>query len=220
MSPEENKILFRRYIEEVWNKGNPYAVKEFVAPDYVFHTEAPGPGNDAEILCLVVVVMREAFPDAVWTIDDLVAEDDRVAGRVTLRGTHQGEYMGLAPTGKPVTIQESHFVRFAQGKIVERWQVVDNLSFMTQLGLATLRPSRRSSKRLFVAWRAGDEATFNAVKNSLRLQPDSSVPPPPSARVTCPARCGALRAWRSRPAGVSVGRRAITAAGSARVGTS
>ena len=80
-------------------------------------------------------LFRSAFPDLKLTVEDMIAEGDKVAVRIVTRGTHEGELMGIAPTGRTVTINEQHVVHFANGKITEHWGVEDNLGMMEQLGV-------------------------------------------------------------------------------------
>jgi predicted ester cyclase len=82
----------------------------------------------------VFMLLHSAFPDLQIEIEDLIAEGDKVVGRVTARGTHQGAFMGIAPTGKPVSFNAIDVVRIAGGKIVERWSQADNLALLQQLG--------------------------------------------------------------------------------------
>ena len=81
------------------------------------------------------VKYRATFPDVRITIEEMIAEGDKVAIRIVARGTHKGDLMGIAPTGRAVTVNEQHFVCFADGKIVEYWGVEDNLGMMQQLGV-------------------------------------------------------------------------------------
>ncbi len=134
MSVEENIANVRRLNDEVWNKGNLAVVDELVTPDYVFHgpeTEIKGP----EGLKQYIAAMRTAFPDLHMTIEDMVAEGDMVAARYTARGTFKGEFMGIAPTGKQMTLPNTAFARFKGGKQVEVWPYMDTLAWYKQLGV-------------------------------------------------------------------------------------
>ncbi len=135
MSVEENKAMYRRYIEEVWNKGNLAVLDEIFAPNYVIHEPLPTGLPQIEALKQRVTMIRTAFPDHQFTIEDMVAEGDKVVARLTIRGTHKGEFMGIAPTGKQLTVREIEFVRFEGGKLAELWPLVDNLGMMQQLGV-------------------------------------------------------------------------------------
>jgi predicted ester cyclase len=133
MSTEDNKALFRRWCEVI-SENRLDRVEEIIAPDEVDHALPPGVPAGLEGVKLVFRLLHTAFPDLHIQIDDLVAENDKVVGRVTARGTHQGEFMGIAPTGKPVSFNAIDVVRIAGGKIVERWSQVDNLGLLQQLG--------------------------------------------------------------------------------------
>ena len=133
MSTEENKALARRWMEEIWGKGNVAAVDELFAPDFVFHYAPPEVAPDREAYKQTVTMLCAAFPGPV-TIEDMVAEEDKVAVRWTWRGTHTGEFWGIAPTRKQVTMTGISIIRIVGGKIVEEWGESDNLGFMQQLG--------------------------------------------------------------------------------------
>ena len=132
---EENKALFRRATEEVFNKGNLDAIDEFMAPDMVDHSLVPGQDPGPEGFKKLVTMFRAAFPDLHSTVEDLIAEGDKVVGRMTTRGTHQGEFMGIAATGKQIEFSEIHIIRIAGGKAVEHWGISDDMGMMQQLGV-------------------------------------------------------------------------------------
>jgi steroid delta-isomerase-like uncharacterized protein len=134
MSAEDNKALIREVIEEVWNRGNLAAVDRYFAPDYVDHTPFPGQGPGPEGYREVVTAIREAFPDLHLTLGDILGEGDKVAFRYTMEGTHQGDFMGMPPTGKPFSVTGMIIARVDDGKAVERWANLDTLSLMQQLG--------------------------------------------------------------------------------------
>ena len=136
MSTEQNKALSRRFMEEVVNRGNISLVDELVAPDFVEHEELPPgitPGREA--IKQLPAIFRSAFPDFKVTIDDLIAEGDKVVVRTTWSGTHKGEFMGLAATGKGVSFGVIDIIRIAGGKFVEHWGQMDNMGMMQQLGV-------------------------------------------------------------------------------------
>ena len=122
---EENKALMRRFYEEAFNRGNLGIIDELAAANFVDHAPFPGQGPGTVGLKESFASMRAAFPDIHVTVDQMVAEGDKVATHITIRGTHRGEFMGVAPTGQPVTGRVSDVVRFAGGKAVERWGVED-----------------------------------------------------------------------------------------------
>ncbi len=131
---EENKALLRRYTDEVVNKGNLDAADEMVAPGYVHH-QPPNPDQHGiDRFKQLVVDLRTAFPDIHVAIDDQIAEGDRVATRITIRGTHLGEFLGVAPTGRKVEMKGIAIDRCSDGKIVEGWECSDALGLMRQLG--------------------------------------------------------------------------------------
>ena len=135
MSTEQNKALVRRWIEEVFVKSNWGLIDELVAPDFVQHDPAPGQAPGAEGLKQVAPGWRRAFPDNWIEIVDMIAEGDKVAFRIHTGGTHQGEFKGIAPTGKRYDITETHIVRVSGGRIAEQWGLEDLLTLMQQLGV-------------------------------------------------------------------------------------
>ncbi|NOZ72830.1 MAG: ester cyclase [Chloroflexi bacterium] len=137
MSTQANKALVRRLIEEAWNQGNLGVIDELVSPDYVLHIDAPGPPG-REGYKRDVLMHRTAFPDLRFTIEDMVAEGDKVALRATLYGTHKGEYIGIAPTGQAITLTAISIRRIEKGQIAEEWVELDMLGLLQQLGVAPL----------------------------------------------------------------------------------
>jgi steroid delta-isomerase-like uncharacterized protein len=136
MSTEQNKALVHRLIEEVFNRGNISLVDELMAPDFVEHEELPPgipPGREAPKQ--MTTIFRSAFPDFKATIDDIVAEGDKVVIRQTWSGTHKGEFMGIPPTGKSVSFGVIDIIRIAGGKFVEHWGQMDSMGMMQQLGV-------------------------------------------------------------------------------------
>ena len=131
MSTEENKALVRRWFEEVVNKGNLDVLDEICAPTYVEAGDVVGPEGPKQYFTEI----RTASPDFHITVEDMIAEGDKVAVRWTFRGTHKGEYMGIAPTGKQVTVTGITIWCIADGKFVESWENKDDLGLMQQLGV-------------------------------------------------------------------------------------
>jgi predicted ester cyclase len=144
VSTEENKAIFRRYIEEVPNQGDLEAVDE-IFDRYIAHqpdgsTLERGP----EDVKRFTEEYRSAFHNMSLSIDDQIAEGDKVMTRVTLRGTHLGELRGMAPTGKEIEIKGVGIFRFSEeGKVVESWDALDQLSLMRQSIEQELRVARR-----------------------------------------------------------------------------
>jgi steroid delta-isomerase-like uncharacterized protein len=137
MSTEENKAVARREMEEVFNHaGNLDAAEEIYAPDYVGHEPTTGDIQGLEAAKQFAVAYRNAFPDLETTIEDQIAEGDKVVTRFTARGTHQGEMEGLGPpTGNRMEVTGITIEQFSDGKIVEDWTNFDALGMMQQLGL-------------------------------------------------------------------------------------
>jgi steroid delta-isomerase-like uncharacterized protein len=132
---DSNKNSIRRLFEEVWNKGNVAVVDELFAPAYAHHDpSSPDLGHGPEGEKRRATLYRSAFPDLRFTVEDVIADGDRVVARYSARGTHKGELNGIAPTGKQVNVSGVSIVRFANGKIVEGWANWDALGLMQQLG--------------------------------------------------------------------------------------
>jgi steroid delta-isomerase-like uncharacterized protein len=132
MSVEENKAIFRRIVEEGFNKGNLAIVDELVATNHVNHTDnVHGPEEYKQF----ITMYRTAFPDLHMTIEDQIAEGDKVVNRWTSRGTHKGDLMGIPPTGKQTTVTGMYVARIIGGKIVEEWGNLDALGMMQQIGV-------------------------------------------------------------------------------------
>jgi len=109
-------------------------IDEIFDPEVRIGTPLPIDATGAQALKQVWTTLLRAYPDLHVTVEDLFGEDDRLVARNTVTGTHQGEYLGIAPTGKSVKYNEMFIVRFADGRIVETWGVVDLLAQMKQLG--------------------------------------------------------------------------------------
>jgi steroid delta-isomerase-like uncharacterized protein len=135
MSARENKTTVRRFVDEVQSGGNIDAIDELCSPEFVNHSAPPGVPSNCEGVKQLTAMFRQAFPDSYFTVEDMVAEGDKVATRKTFHGTHQGEFMGIPPTGQQVSIGLIDIVRIAGGQVVEHWSMVDNLGMMQQLGV-------------------------------------------------------------------------------------
>ena len=131
MSIEENKAIFRRVIEEGWNKGNLFVFDELVATDVVHHGNKTR-GLDA--FKKTISADMTAYPDLQITIEDIFAEGDKVVVRYTFRGTQEGETEGIPPTGNHVTVTGIFICRCEGGKIVEEWENWDDFGLLQQLG--------------------------------------------------------------------------------------
>lgn len=149
MSTERHKAIIRRWIEEGWNQGKLELADEIYAADYTaIDTDDPtrilhGPADIKDYARR----LRGAFPDIHFTIDHLFAEDDKVVGAFTIRGSHQGYYGDIAPTGRPVTFKAVDIWRFADGKIAERCIAsIDRLGLLQQLGAIAQPESGRTAE--------------------------------------------------------------------------
>ena len=134
MSLDENKALARRWMEEIWHKGNLRLVDEFLATDFVFNYAPPGVAPDREAYKQAMNMYRNACPDMYYDIKDMVAEGDKVVVRWVGRGTQKGEIMGVVPTGKEVTVTGISILHIVGGKIAEEWTEMDMLGTLQQLG--------------------------------------------------------------------------------------
>ncbi len=142
MSLDANKDVVRRHYEELFNRRDLGVAPEITSPDYVEHgvaamrtareETAPDP---VEGLRNTVRWLTAAFPDLHITVDDLVAEGDKVFAYITMRGTHEGEFQGSAPTGRSFEARAMHLFRVRDGKAVEHWAVREDLPMLLQLGM-------------------------------------------------------------------------------------
>ena len=136
MSTEQNKAFVRQMVEEVFNQCNVNKADEFMAPNFVEREELPpGIPRDREGVKQLTTMLRSAFPDFKATIDDIVAEGDKVVIRQTWSGSHKGEFMGIPPTGRSVSFGVIDIIRIADGKFVEHWGQMDSMSLMQQPGV-------------------------------------------------------------------------------------
>jgi steroid delta-isomerase-like uncharacterized protein len=133
-----NDAAVRRFVDvistgdaEVISK----AIDESVDPDVLIHMPLPIQATGAQALKQVWAMLLRGLPDVHVTLEDLIAEGDKIVSRNTVTGTHQGEYMGLPPTGKSITYNEIFIFRFTNGRIAEMWGIVDVFSQMKQLGV-------------------------------------------------------------------------------------
>lgn len=138
MFAEDNKAIVRQLVEELQNRHNLDSIDTFFAPNFVNHLEdadADSAISAAERAKITFRAMFAAIPDLHVTIQDQVAEGDKVVTRKLLQGTHQGVFMGVAPTGKPIAFAVIDILRLENGKVVEHWAIQDRLALMQQLGL-------------------------------------------------------------------------------------
>jgi len=133
---EDNKRLALRLVEEVWNQGNLDVIDEIVASDYVRHDPGwPEEIRGREGLRQKLSSVRQAFADFQVTVEDVIAESDRVVVRWRMKGTHHGDFMGIQPTGRDIALAGMSMHRVDNGQIAESWDGYDALGLMQQLGV-------------------------------------------------------------------------------------
>ncbi len=133
MSTDDNKALVRRFVDEIFVKGNADAVDELLAPEFTSHTW-PSTGDGRADLKAAIGRIKQGLSDIEFTVDDLIAEGDEVAARLTSSATQTGEMMGMPATNKRYTIGEIHIFRIRDGQMVEHWHNYDAMGQMKQLG--------------------------------------------------------------------------------------
>ena len=135
MSTDGNKALLRRVWDEVYGQGRLDSIEEFVLDDVIAH-EPDGDVRGIEDLKRYLATYLTAFPDTSVTVEDVIAEEDKVVSRYTVSGTHRGptEEYG-PPTGRPIVVEGITIYHFSAGKLAEMWDRYDNLAVMQQLGL-------------------------------------------------------------------------------------
>ena len=132
---DDNKALVQRFFEEVINQRNLALLDQFVSAGGVNHTVPPGMPQEANPF---LALYLGAFPDVKATVEDLMADGDKVVARVSYRGTHQGAFRGIAPTGKQIAVVGINIFRIVNGQIVEHWGLTDRLAVLQQVGVAPL----------------------------------------------------------------------------------
>jgi predicted ester cyclase len=139
VSADDHKAIVRRWIE-AYNDRDEQAEADARTPDYVAHAPGlPGPLN-SEGWTQFIATFSEAFPDIRLTVEDILAEGDMVATRVSFHGTHTGEFQGIPPTNKQVAFSEITLDRIVDGKVAEHWLELDQLGLLQQLGVAPGEP--------------------------------------------------------------------------------
>jgi steroid delta-isomerase-like uncharacterized protein len=140
MTTEENKAIARRFVEvlqEFFRTGDADLMDSVLAENVVQHISGQPPeAQSLEGFKQLLPALPQAFPDVLFEVENLVAEGDMVAFRLAWTATHQGEFLGIPPTGTRATVTEMHMFRIADGKVVERWGEWDALGLMQQLGAA------------------------------------------------------------------------------------
>ena len=134
MSIEENKAVVGRFFEELLSTDNLALADELLSPGFRFYFAGSLDPMNLESYKEFLVARRAAFPDRRFVVEDMIAEGDKVSARFTMRGTHEGELRGIAPSGREVTMTGIDMIRLAEGKMVEDRVEVDQLGMMQQLG--------------------------------------------------------------------------------------
>lgn len=134
MGAAENKALFLRFYEDAWNTGDTALIDEVLAPDFVNHELANVTPPHRELYKRAIRETKAAFPDFTVTVEDMIAEGERLAARWHATGTHTGEVPGQPPTGKRVQLRGMTMVRIADGRIAEFWKQDDSSTVPQQLG--------------------------------------------------------------------------------------
>ena len=136
MSTDDNKAVYRDFIERGFNNGDLSALDELLAPGYVNHDAPPGTSSGADGVKEIITVFRSAFPDLHIAIEEQVAEGDLVCSRATTTGMHRGELMGIPASQKQIAMPGITMVRVVDGKITEAWVRNDTAMLMRQIGAA------------------------------------------------------------------------------------
>ena len=136
MSAETNKLVMGRFTDFI-NTASEKLADELISPDAIFHV----PGRSEPVrgpagYLAIIGMMRGGFPDIQWTLEEMIAEGDKVAARFTMRGTHRGTFFGVPPTGKPIVVQAMNFYRLSRGQLVEERGQPDLLALLQQIGAA------------------------------------------------------------------------------------
>jgi len=134
MAIEENKATVRRFYAQVLNDGNLDALPELVADDFIENDPLPGQGKGLAGLVQRVCILKSAFPDLRFTIDDVVGEGDKVIVRWTMQGTHLGEFLGVPATGKTAKATGVDIILLRDGQMAEHWHELDALGLLQQIG--------------------------------------------------------------------------------------
>lgn len=134
MPADDNRKVMQRFMEFI-NTASEKLAAELISPDAIFHVPGgPEPMRGPGGYLAIVGMIRDGFPDIQWTLEEMIAEGDRVAARFTMRGTHQGTFFGVPPSGKQIAVQAMNFYRLAGGQFVEEHGQPDMLGLLQQIG--------------------------------------------------------------------------------------
>jgi steroid delta-isomerase-like uncharacterized protein len=134
MSGNSNFEFMERFVAFI-NSGNEELARELVSPDAIFHIPGrPEPMIGPAGYLMILGMMRGGFSDIQWTLEELISEDDKIAARFTMRGTHRGPFMGVLPTERQITVQALNIYHLANGQIIKEYGQPDMLGLLTQIG--------------------------------------------------------------------------------------
>lgn len=134
MTTEQNKQVMQKFTNFI-NTASPALADELIDPEAIFHVPGrPEPLRGPDGYLDIIAMMRGGFPDIQWTLDELICEESKVAARFIMRGTHQGDFMGVAPTGNTIAVQALNIYHLSDGKIVKEYGQPDMMSLMHQIG--------------------------------------------------------------------------------------
>ena len=134
MTAESNKIVMGRFLEFI-NTASESLAQELISPNAIFHVPGrPEPMRGPAGYLAIIGMMRGGFPDIQWTLEEMVAEGDKVAARFTMQGTHQGTFFGFPPSGKKIAVQAMNIYRLSDGQFVEEYGQPDMLGLLQQIG--------------------------------------------------------------------------------------
>ena len=131
---ERNKALIRRLFDEVLNAGNFGLLDQLIGSAYLEHNPTNSQATGAAGVREKIQALRSAFPDLRFTLEELIGEDAIVAARYRWQGTHRGLFLGIAPTGRRLSVRGMDFYRLDDGRVIEHWDVIDEFGMLTQLG--------------------------------------------------------------------------------------
>lgn len=134
------KSLARQFYDDVFNKGDMAALEERLADDFVEHDDLPGFAPNKAGVTEFFSMMHRAFPDLSVEVQAMAVDGDQLLAHAVIRGTHQGEFMGIPATGRPVEVGIADRIRFRDGRAVEHWGVTDMMAMMQQLGVIDQEP--------------------------------------------------------------------------------
>ena len=135
MSTVQGKSIIRRVLDEAFNQGNLAVVDELVAPNGISHHLSWGTPANRMGLKQLIAMFRTAFPDLLCTIEDEIIQGDKIAAHWTMRGTHQGQFLGNPPTSKSIVVQGMIYARIENDQVIENYILIDQMGILQQLGL-------------------------------------------------------------------------------------